>query len=92
MKGPDGNLLTGVRQMVKDFMKAANDGLREVQDRPIGYDKRSQRELSIMMKKLQDLPNDVRQVKMTEMANVAGHKGDGFDNCSLCTFIKDKLG
>jgi len=44
-----------------------------------------------MMKKLQDLPPEVRQAKMEEMANVAGHKGNGPDDCSLCDFVKSQM-
>jgi len=87
----DNNHLNDVRGMVHDFMGAAKEGLKEIQGGPIGMTPRSKREMSIMMKKLQDLPPEVRQAKMEEMANVAGHKGNGPDDCSLCDFVKSQM-
>lgn len=87
----DNNTLTGVKSMVHDFMKAAGEGLKEIQNGPVGTSERSQREMSIMMKKLRDLPHEERQSKMQEMANVAGHKGDKFDDCSLCKFVQSQM-
>lgn len=77
--------------MARDMMDATLGEVKKMQADPIGRVTRSPQEMSNMMAKLQAMPHEERQAKMQEIANVAGHKGDTLDNCSLCTFIKDQL-
>lgn len=84
------SLLNEANKYMHQFMNSAKEEMGKLQEGPIGSNPRSQREISIMWKKLQEMPSYIRQTKMQEMANVAGHKGDGIDDCDLCKFIKMK--
>lgn len=74
---------------VKDVMKAASDELTNIQSSPIGRDKRSKKETSDMMSKMNSLPEEERNAKMDEMISLSGHQGTEFDDCGLCKMIKD---
>lgn len=87
----DKNLLDKSNAFVKQLMHATGKALNEVQENPIGAKKRSKREFGTILKEMQAMPSEERQVKMKELAILSGHEGDKLDGCELCEFIKEAM-
>lgn len=87
----DNQLLNKANDHVHRFMTSAVDAAKRMQDAPIGMEKRSQREIGTMIKKIQELPQSERNSRMQELADYLGHKGDKPDNCELCTYLAGKV-
>lgn len=87
----DSKLMDSVHKNMKSFMQAGMDAGKQMQDSPIGRQPRSKREMNAIMAKIMALPPEEKQVRMTEISNLAGHKGDKLDGCDLCNWIKDSL-
>lgn len=87
----DKQLLSKANGYVKEYMNAGMAASKEMQGSPVGKQQRSQKELDTMMKKLQALPPAERQVRMQEIANLSGHKGNKPDGCELCGYLAQKI-
>ncbi len=84
-------LMDETQKWVKDFMKAGEKGLADLQDSPIGKEPRTKKEYAMMLAKLKALSPEERQIRMQELANLAGHQGDQLDDCELCTWLKEAM-
>ncbi len=88
----EGKLVNNVSSNVNMFMKGASNRLKKMQDTPIGIEKRSPQEKAKMWKSIMSMPRDERNDIMSQMAQMAGHKGDGIDNCDWCKFVREQVG
>ena len=76
---------------VGDMMKATSKELSGVQETPIGYEPRSKKEFDTIIKRIMQLPKEERQIRLVELANLAGHQGDKLDGCDMCKYIQDSM-
>ena len=87
----DKKLIETMNKHVKEFMGATSKQLSNIQENPVGYEPRSQKDFGIILSELQKMPVEDRQARLQEVASIEGHKGNQFDDCGLCKFLKGSM-
>lgn len=88
-----GKLLDNANKRVLDMMKGTSSKLKEMQSTPIGTEARSPQEKRKIWDAIMAIPDkQTRNNVMMEMASMAGHKGESFDSCDWCKFVREHVG